>query len=1108
MKDFRFNNAKQTRIYNRLKQIGSGPACYYRDACNLLQFDDPLESTSHLVAHLFREIESGICAVLEMPEDREIREKSKSKEGHRVKIKNILKILDIPNDDKISVLWLEIIDEGLYSQAHRNALDSPRSVNKEFLNTIDKIETIFDDILAHFESKYLEWIRLLDDLLIKTQPTIDDLKFLRNNVPNNPVAMGYFFERLNHPGWLIPLHKGGFFDKPPEPEINPENSSVHFPLWPQSYYLVKMAKDFPEYVLKIILEMPDTTNIRIHDKLIDAFLAMPPEIAACGVLKVKTWINSLHLQLFIQNYGKLILHLTRGNQEEAALNVAKYLLEPKFDAKTSTIIGHCDPWEYKQILNEILPDLIKLSPIKTLTLLCDLLQESARLSINAKETDRGFYPWRRTIEMDEKHGPRDLTEPLISEVRNVAISLMATNGQLVLDIVTRYNYKIFKRIELHLRRKYPKVDKEGTEKWILDPNVFDDSDLRYEYHHLLKEQFGNYEPATQTSFFKLIETGFGIEKQFETREILAGTELSKDEKEKILKYWQYRHLHPISTYLNDSMKMMFIALRNEFGELEHPDSDFSSGVWVGPTSPKPSEEIQSMAIDELISYLQNWRPTKDFMSPSPEGLGMELQKIITSNPNHFADNAEKFKVLDSTYIRALFSGLRDAIKQGIQISWIPVFNLCDWVMTQPRDIPGRKRDLDDFDFDWGWTRKSIVEMLSTGFECGSGEVPFNLRNNAWKVLSQITNDPDPTPEDEIHCGHPNMSPAELSINTTRGEAMHAVIRYALWVRKHIEGDTKDQSERKDGFKCMPEVMEILEHHLDPANDPSLAIRSVYGQWFPHLYKIDANWASSNVKIIFPLDDALKIYFNTAWGAYVTFNNPYDDVFELLNKEYHHAIEHIASTPSEESHRFNPNERLAEHLMTRYWQGKITLTDQEGLLTKFYQKAPSALLSHAIEFIGFSLQKTNGDIPPQIIDKFKALWLHRLNIVKEQHPHDISEIIPFWRWFNSEKFDDKWALNQLIEVLKLSGRIKPEILITKRLATLSSQMPSETITCLNLMLEDEKEWWVIHSCKDDARIILENGLQKGDENAKEIAKALINKLAFNGFTEFRTLLSSQ
>lgn len=66
-----------------------------------------------------------------------------------------------------------------------------------------------------------------------------------------------------------------------------------------------------------------------------------------------------------------------------------------------------------------------------------------------------------------------------------------------------------------------------------------------------------------------------------------------------------------------------------------------------------------------------------------------------------------------------------------------------------------------------------------------------------------------------------------------------MIRYALWVCRSLTGPNGTYAVRPS-MDTMPEVRRRLDWHLDPANDPSLAVRSVYGQWFPHLALIDAD----------------------------------------------------------------------------------------------------------------------------------------------------------------------------------------------------------------------------------------------------------------------------
>ena len=147
------------------------------------------------------------------------------------------------------------------------------------------------------------------------------------------------------------------------------------------------------------------------------------------------------------------------------------------------------------------------------------------------------------------------------------------------------------------------------------------------------------------------------------------------------------------------------------------------------------------------------------------------------------------------------------------------------------------------------------------------DIPFEFRKRVWQIIEPLTSDPEPTIEDEAQYDSSNFEPANLAINTTRGEAMHTVIQYTLWIRRHIEkgADSNDRIDR--GFEEMPEVRDILEKHLDPSFDPSLAIRSVYGRWFPWLVLLDEKWARDNTELIFPSEEEYRVFFQAAWNHY-------------------------------------------------------------------------------------------------------------------------------------------------------------------------------------------------------------------------------------------------
>src|SRR3954447_421924 len=99
--------------------------------------------------------------------------------------------------------------------------------------------------------------------------------------------MNTFFNQLKSPDWIRPLWDAGMFRSPPTPVK--EGKYVSFPLWPESRYLARMAAQAPETVLEVALQIPLTENVRVHEDLADATLAMPADLAAKLVPKAKKW---------------------------------------------------------------------------------------------------------------------------------------------------------------------------------------------------------------------------------------------------------------------------------------------------------------------------------------------------------------------------------------------------------------------------------------------------------------------------------------------------------------------------------------------------------------------------------------------------------------------------------------------------------------------------------------------------------------------------------------------------------------------------------------------------------------------------------------------------
>jgi len=1094
--------------------------------------DPQLRTTTHMVAHALREAESAIRRVL-LPEDyvppEQCRVCGVRPEAHKAQIVAILKAYGIADSDPAAIAWLRVprrgADKGLHGHAHRDALEGARPPDEDFRVLWNEIESLFDAILDKFETRFVDFFGLVDELIAKAVPTRADVRTLRNRVPNNAITLEHFFSRIENPAWLELLADEDFFRYPPEPIVDEEQRGVRMTPWPASRYLVRMAS-IPELqarVAEITLAIPETTNQIVNDDLMKIALALPPDLAAQFADKARTWAMSPYQLIHTEQFGVFAVKLASAGQVDSALDFMRSLLTPVPDPRYSkapsgeqAIRMSPEPkapfneWGYGQILKKHIPVLVDAGGIKTVEMLCELLAEAIRLSrtaTSADDVEDYSRIWRPAIENHEQNRNReqDLKDMLVSAVRDAASRLAQRDSSLVPEIVAtleQQRWNVFRRIALHVLRLSPTSAGDLVGKQLTDHTLFEEADLWHEYTLLLRENFLTLPPSQQAAILGWVEAGPDVSDFMRT-----GTPPSEEDEERYIDNWQLRQLSRFEAGLPPEWQARRDALAARLGQVEHPDlTSYSMGVFVGPTSPKTEAELRVLSVSEIVAYLREWRAPRTLMGPSPEGLGRHLSGIVAADPERFASEASRFRELDPTYIRALLGGLRDAIKAGKAFPWAPVLELCQSVVDQGADSDGRRKrkSVDDEDRDpgLGWTRQAIAYLLEAGFQKGPLEIPIELQSAAWSVLRPLTDDPDPTPEHEAEYGGTNMNPSELSINTTRGEAMHAVVGYALWVRRYLEELPNKLERVARGFDEMPEVREALDRRLDVVVDPSLTIRSVYGRHFPWLALLDRDWAHRNVARIFPRDPALHRLCEAAWDTYVTFCEPYNDVLPLLRDEYLHAMDGIGRDRGAR-HMANPDERLAEHLMVYYWRGKIALDGPE--LTRFFDTAPDAIRAHALSFTGNVFHNDQSEIPKEILDRAKSLWAARFEVAKSAPAAHTKELEAFGWWFATRHFDERWRIDQLTEVMSLIRSAEPDHIVLEQLAELSSRLPLPAVDCLQLLIDGAKESWTITTWNQNIRAVLDNGLRAEDTKTQAAARAVVNILVARGYPDFRDLL---
>ena len=272
----------------------------------------------------------------------------------------------------------------------------------------------------------------------------------------------FFFDNLTKPDWILPLHDKDLFSDPFKPIR--KNDFIKFPIWPQSRYLQRMANKDADTVLKVMLEIPETDNVRIHEDFVKAACKMPVNLAAKVAEKEVKWIDKQNHLYFLlpRELGKLISYLAKGGEIEIALKLSKVLLciipvqnnkkqsgEDKnisqnsyLDSKTRIRLS-----DYQQVINKyIIPDLVPAAQMKTLDLLTDLLQNAiVSLYREIEGPDDHSHQWRRAIEDHEQNLASNIEYVLVEAVRDASDKLMQKHGRQVLSFLEdeKRQYKIF-----------------------------------------------------------------------------------------------------------------------------------------------------------------------------------------------------------------------------------------------------------------------------------------------------------------------------------------------------------------------------------------------------------------------------------------------------------------------------------------------------------------------------------------------------------------------------------------------------------------------------------------------------------------------------------------
>lgn len=929
----------------------------------------------------------------------------------------------------------------------------------------------------------------------------------------------YFFDRLENPNWVAPLAERGFFDNPPPPVPAGEPGYVRFPPWPEGRYLARMAALAPEQVASTIKTIGISENPTVTRLLLEAAASLPQGHLRQLSQSVRNWITAPYPDHFADEAVVVIVHLLEAGAVSDALAVMASLLEvqpdPRLAQKATSSDSPFRPtpepaarfseWVCQRVLEQVLAPTIDYAGLDAIRLLAGLLDDVLRMSRwedEAAPKDDSSYIWRPAIEDHAQNLDTGIKNVLVAAVRDALLRHAARGEDEATDVVRELESRstLHRRIALYVLTNIEHgVDLvvERLEK----RELFDNHRIRHEYAALLRVRFPEVDESLRQQVLAWIEAGPNLDDYRRRRTEIDGIAPSEDIVRRYGDLWRRDRYSFVASHLEGTPAARYQALVRALGEPEHPDFISWSGSWSGPESPVTQDELLKRSPEEVIEYLQHWRPTDDsgwHFGPSIDGLGSVLSGVIAARPQEYSRIAERFRELDPTYVRALFSGFETALRQSAAFSWEGPLRLANGVANQQFE-PDVEVDDRDRDPGWRWCRRQIASLIRSGLTEKANRIPFHLRDLVWVSIERLTGDPNPSPDHEARYGGDNMDPLTLSINTNRGTALHAVVEYALWCHRELEKNDEDTSV---GFELMPEVREVLETHLDRTKETSLAVRAVYGRWLPWLLLLDEGWAVEHLPLIFPDERDATDFADTAWSTYIAWCPPYDSAFRALRSQYEAAIQRV---PSGQKARplgtADIDSKLGEHLVTFYWR---SLLDRE-LLDKYFERASDDIAGQVVEFVGRALRDTPGEVSTPVLRRIESLWEWRFSVGEIDPEAHRLELRAFGSWFAAGKLDDAWALPTLERVVDLVGAPTLGHLVAERLVEVASQDLVAAVRIFARMIEHPEHDWDYVGWRDEAKAIVKLALASGDHEAIERGREIADSYVRRGELEFRDLV---
>jgi hypothetical protein len=873
--------------------------------------------------------------------------------------------------------------------------------------------------------------------------------------------------------------------------------------WPIGAYLQRMAADKDEGVRALVGDalrvVAGSQHPDIRDQGIRIMAELPPAEAAVLCDLLVGWLDERIQHAYFDKPVKMLVAFAEAGFKDAAFAVARAVFR-LLDEDGAIATLHSQHM-YEHHLPQAVKGLAPCDGKASVQLFTDLLIQAARISRKlTDEDDRTEHTPHPLTE--SQMATYDVYDALVIAVRDSAYHVIEYTPADVPNVVRQLferGPRILKRIALQVLSRCAALAPDLASVYLADKNLIGASWCQDEYAELAKAWFPHLTLANQDAILTTVDAmpdQYGWwPKRFEEHE---GRPPNADD----MRHFKYSVIRDATWHwreaLPQSRRQALEAIVKEIGD---PDA-WRNHYFRESVSPMSGDDFAARSIEEIVTFLQSWRPQTEPIRQTVSALGQQLQTAVQQSPERFIASAEQFAVLRPIYVRRILEGLDTPARSSKDVSWDNALALIARTVSRVNEPIDAAEVLEGDDKNWQWTAFAAVDLLKTLLRRGDDAVSNGQLPLIIKIIEALAKVAPRSPDKDDFEDQFEKHPSFTAERTLRGCVSDLCMLFLYWAAKRKGAPLK--SAPRTALDHYSQISTLLDAEVADTSPDGRIPRAVLGRHLRNVNYFGENWLQANMGQLFPPDNPMLR--NATWSGHLLNDvGPLSSVMPGLVQSYEDEIGRLSQTETneEKSHRAN---RLSEYLVILFVLGVVPIK----LMERFWKAASDRLRQHAMWFLGRHILAAK-DIEPKVLDRARSYWDTRLataQAANDKGPFE-KEIGAIGQWMHAKGIDDEWLAAELLRVVRAgiepnNGYFVVEWL-GKRAAT-DTERAIETVAALLAIPNIEPFVYVTY--RESLRTILVEGRDKGSPAAVDRVNEIVNRLAAHGESGYLDLLTAR